>query len=82
MTATICESVRVIDCDLCLRIGVFVCARGDTSSPSLLFCNHSLPALAQRCGIDGRRKQISHQGFKRIFFFFACKLMGCGTKAR
>lgn len=33
VTATICESIRVIDCDLCLRIGVFVRARGDTSYP-------------------------------------------------
>lgn len=38
-------------------------------TPSLLFCNHSLPTLAQRCEIDGRRKQTSRQGFKRIFFF-------------
>lgn len=33
VTATICENVQVIDCDLCLRIGMFVCARGDASSP-------------------------------------------------
>lgn len=61
VTGTICESIWVIDCDLCLRICVCV-RQWWYFLYLLLFCNHSAAP------IDGRSKQTSHWEFKRNFY--------------